>query len=127
MNHTMSIIRHSEFTKKVLKSILSIPQGRVATYKQIAMISGKPQGSRGVAWILHTCSTPYKLPWHRVLNSQGKISFEKGTHNFREQKRRLEKEGILLAMDGRLDLKKFQWKKKPKKRKSLRNRPQMYS
>ena len=79
----------SEFTKKVLVQIKSIPSGKVATYKQIAELAGKPQGSRGVAWILHSCSTRYKLPWHRVLNSKGKISFDRATHNYKKQKRLL--------------------------------------
>jgi methylated-DNA-protein-cysteine methyltransferase-like protein len=107
----------SAFSKKVIKLIQSIPAGKVATYGQIAELAGKPQGSRGVAWILHSSSTAYQLPWHRVLNAQGKISFEIGTHNFRQQKKRLEKEGVDLTVDGRLSLARFQWKKKaPKKR-----------
>lgn len=122
----MSIIKTSEFTQKVLKEIHKIPKGKVATYKQIAELAGKPHGSRGVAWILHTCSTTYKLPWHRVLSSQGKISFEKRSFNYNKQKKLLEKEGVIISSEGRLDLKKFQWKKSKKKipqkvRKSLLN------
>ena len=52
----MSVVRISEFTEKVIRRIREIPRGRVATYKQIAELAGKPQGSRGVAWILHSCS-----------------------------------------------------------------------
>jgi methylated-DNA-protein-cysteine methyltransferase-like protein len=117
----------SEFTKKVLKQIKSIPRGKVATYKQIAELSGKPQASRGVSWILHSCSTQYKLPWHRVLNSRGSISFERGTHNFREQKRRLEKEGVIITPDGELSLSRFQWKKRAAKKKPSRLRPSLWS
>lgn len=122
----MSIVVVSDFTKKVLKVISEIPEGRVATYKQVAILSGKPQASRGVSWILNSCSTKYKLPWHRVLNSSGCISFEKGTHNFRQQKRRLEKEGIVLSADGELDLSRFQWKKKAPVLKN-KNRPKIFS
>ena len=111
----MSIIQISEFTKKVIKQVHNIPFGKVATYKQIAELAGKPQGSRGVGWILHSCSTAYKLPWHRVLSSQGKISFSRKSYNFREQKKRLEKEGIVFSSEGRLNLAKFQWKKRHRK------------
>lgn len=111
----MPVIQISPFTKKVLENIKSIPQGKVATYKQIAELSGKPQGSRGVAWILHSSSVVYRLPWHRVINSQGRISFEVNSHNFRKQKRLLEQEGVLLDGDGSLNLKTFQWKKKARK------------
>jgi methylated-DNA-protein-cysteine methyltransferase-like protein len=105
----------SDFSKKVMQMIKTIPAGKVATYGQIAELAGKPQGSRGVAWILHSSSTAHNLPWHRVLNAQGKISFEFGTHNFRQQKKRLEKEGVELTPDGKLSLTRFQWKKKPRK------------
>ncbi|MBY0554375.1 MGMT family protein [bacterium] len=116
----------SEFTKKVMQQINKIPAGKVATYKQIAELAGKPQGSRGVAWILHSCSTTYKLPWHRVLNSKGKISFEFNSHNFRKQKKKLENEGIVFGAEGQLSLIKYQWKKKPA-RKKLKNKPQIFS
>jgi methylated-DNA-protein-cysteine methyltransferase-like protein len=114
----------SDFTKKVLQYVKNIPPGKVATYKQIAELAGKPQGSRGVSWILHTCSTPYKLPWHRVLNSKGRISFDRGSFNYKKQKRLLESEGVRFSDDGELSLKIFQWKKKPKVKAG--KRPRMF-
>jgi len=125
----MPIVQISDFTRNVLNQIKAIPQGKVATYKQIAELAGKPQGSRGVAWILKSCSTKYKLPWHRVLSSQGKISFERNTHNFRDQKRKLEKEGVVIQPDGRLDLKKYKMNKKARKTTkdtNTKNRPKMF-
>lgn len=116
----------SEFTKKVIQLVQSIPKGKVATYGQIAELAGKPQGSRGVGWILHSSSIHYKLPWHRVLNSKGKISFEKGSHNYRQQKRLLEKEGVQLNSSGQLKLSQFQWKKKVKSKRISGNQPQMF-
>lgn len=117
----------SDFSKQVIKNIQSIPAGKVATYKQIAELSGKPQGSRGVAWLLHSSSKAHKLPWHRVLNSKGTISFPKKTKGFRDQKKNLEKEGVVVSDDGRLDLKKFQWKKTLSKKKTKAGKPQMFS
>ena len=114
----------SEFSKTVMQNIKSVPTGRVATYKQIAELSGKPQASRGVSWILHSCATAYKLPWHRIINAQGKISFERNTHNYRKQKRLLEAEGVIFDQSGQLNLKKFQWKKKPAAHKTG---PQLFS
>lgn len=108
----MAVVKISEFTKTVLEIIQSIPKGQVASYKQVAELAGKPQASRGVSWILHSCSTKYKLPWHRVLNSQGKISFDPRSSHFVQQKRLLGKEGVEVSADGSLDLKKYQWKKK---------------
>ncbi|MGE3973563.1 MAG: MGMT family protein [Bdellovibrionales bacterium] len=116
----------SEFTRKVMDQIRKIPKGKVATYKQIAELAKKPYASRGVSWILHSCSTTYKLPWHRVINSQGKISFEKGTYNFRQQKKKLEQEGVLLSTEGQLILKKFQWKKRIPKTRKKSGSPSMF-
>jgi methylated-DNA-protein-cysteine methyltransferase-like protein len=107
--------------------IRKIPHGKVATYKQIAELAGKPHASRGVAWVLHSCATPYKLPWHRVVGSNGKIAFPKELHNFRQQKKRLEREGIPVEFDGSLKLAKYQWKKRPTKRKPSRGKPRMFS
>lgn len=123
----MPVVQVSEFTQKVLKLISAIPKGKVATYKQIAQLAGKPQGSRGVSWILHSCSAIYKLPWHRVVNSQGKISFDRKSHNFRQQKRKLESEGVFLSPDGKLDLSQFQWKKKPKRVRTKLKQPRLFS
>lgn len=123
----MSIIQISQFTKKVMQLIHKIPKGKVATYKQIAELEGKPQGSRGIAWILHSCSTTYNLPWHRVLSSSGKISFDPRSSNFREQRKRLEKEGVVFSRVGQLNLAEFQWKRRPTKRKAKPGQPQMFS
>lgn len=99
----------TDFTKKVIASIKEIPRGKVATYGQIARVAGKPQGSRGVAWILHSSSVTQDLPWHRVINSKGKISFPEMTESWVKQKRLLEKEGVEFKDGGAIDLKIFQW------------------
>ncbi|WP_413582839.1 MGMT family protein [Bdellovibrio sp. HCB288] len=122
----MTVVQLSDFSKKVIETILKIPEGKVATYKQIAELAGKPQGSRGVSWILHSSSTKYKLPWHRVLNSQGKISFDIKSRNYQEQKKKLAKEGVVFDTMGKLDLKKYQWSKRPAQKRD-RAQPRMFS
>ena len=102
----------SEFFRKVISLIQKIPNGKVATYGQIAALAGKEQGSRGVAWILHSCSTSYKLPWHRVINSQGKISFPSDTGNYSRQKKLLALEGVEMSLGKKYNMEKYQWKKK---------------
>lgn len=107
----------TEFSKKVLRLIRSIPRGKVATYGQIAKLAGKPQGARGVAWLLHSCSRSHALPWQRVVNGKGRISFPEDSREYARQKRLLENEGIVLE-EGKIDLEKFLWRKKAKARKS---------
>ncbi len=101
----------TEFTKLVLSTIKKIPKGKIATYGQIAKLAGKPQGARGVVWILHSSSASEDLPWHRVINSKGRISFPEMTENWVRQKSLLEREGIEFGDGGVVDLKKYQWKK----------------
>jgi methylated-DNA-protein-cysteine methyltransferase related protein len=102
------------FSKKVLKLIRSVPRGRVTTYGTIAHLAGKPHGARGVGWLLHSCSKLYKLPWQRVIKSDGRLSFPEHSREFVIQRNLLEREGIKV-IDGRVDLKKYFWKK-PKER-----------
>lgn len=102
----------TEFTKKVIQVISAIPEGKVATYGQIAELAGKAGAARGVSWILHSSSKAHRLPWQRVLGARGRISFPKGARAFREQRRLLEEEKIVFKDNGTVDLAKFQWKKK---------------
>jgi methylated-DNA-protein-cysteine methyltransferase-like protein len=106
-----SIDERTEFTKKVIKLIKAIPEGKVATYGLIAKLAGKPQGSRGVGWILHSSSHGHELPWQRVIKSGGTLSFPEMTEPYFRQKRLLELEGVTFT-NGKIDLKKYLWDKK---------------
>jgi methylated-DNA-protein-cysteine methyltransferase-like protein len=116
-------IKMTPFTRSVMAWIKKIPRGKVATYGQIARLAGKPGSARAVGWILNSCSETHGLPWQRVLNSQGKISFPKKSSLFSEQKRLLEKEGVELYK-GALDLERYGWKKEPTKK---RGAPSMFT
>ena len=88
--------------------IAAIPAGRVATYGQVAHVAGKPWGARQVAWILHSQSGKYKLPWQRVIGAGGRISLPPG-RGLEEQRRLLRVEGVAVSRSGRIDLDKFRW------------------
>lgn len=120
-------IEMSAFTLKVISIVKKIPRGKVATYGQIAKLAGKPHAARGVGWILHACAQSHDLPWQRVINSQGQISFPTRAKEHKEQKKLLQKEGIQFQNSGTIDLKKFQWKKKPRPAKAVRGRPSLFS
>ncbi len=91
----------SEFTKNVIRIICSIPEGKVLSYGRIASLAGNPMGARQVTRILHSSSRKYDLPWHRVVNSKGRISFS-DTGAYEEQKNLLESEGIVFSPDERI-------------------------
>jgi methylated-DNA-protein-cysteine methyltransferase-like protein len=88
--------------------IAAIPAGRVATYGQVAHLAGKPWGARQVAWILHSQSDKYTLPWQRVIGAAGRISLPPG-RGLETQSRLLRREGVVVGAGGRVDLEKFRW------------------
>jgi methylated-DNA-protein-cysteine methyltransferase-like protein len=96
------------FHQKVIETIKKIPRGRVATYGQIAAMAGNPMAARQVVRALHTSSGKEKLPWHRVINKQGKISLRPG-EGYEEQRGMLEKEGVRIDDDGKIDLNRYLW------------------
>jgi methylated-DNA-protein-cysteine methyltransferase-like protein len=48
------------------------------------------------------------LPWFRVINAAGRISFPGGSDAYLRQRRKLEAEGIVF-IGGRIDLKRHGW------------------
>lgn len=91
------------FTENVITAIHSIPAGYVSTYGRIAELAGNPSGARQVARILHSCSRKEGLPWHRIINREGKISLPQG-NGYERQRRLLEEEGVIPSANGKIDL-----------------------
>src|SRR6056297_1746869 len=96
----------SDFGKRVVEIIQSIPEGKVMTYKLVAEQAGNPKAARAVAGILKRKSEKYNLPWHRVINSMGKISIKSKT-GYSKQKKRLLKEDVIFDKKDRIDFKKY--------------------
>ena len=103
-NQTLKPDEKEDFRAKVWKIIHSIPWGRVATYGQIARMADHANQARLVGKILLQLPAGSKLPWHRVLNAQGRISSPGG----KTQKQLLADEGISLV-SGKVNLKLYQW------------------
>ena len=102
------------YFEKVWALVRQIPAGKVATYGQLAQMipsisdmspeDYKAFSPRWVGDAMAIC--PDDVPWHRVTNSQGKISRKAGAY---EQQSLLQKEGLVFTSD-KLDLKQYQWK-----------------
>jgi methylated-DNA-protein-cysteine methyltransferase-like protein len=80
-------------TKRILAAIRAIPRGQVAGYGEVARRAGLPGRARLVARLLSQNEDP-RLPWHRVLRSDGRIAFPEGSAHWREQSQRLRAEGV---------------------------------
>ncbi|MFH2066272.1 MAG: methylated-DNA--[protein]-cysteine S-methyltransferase [Pseudomonadota bacterium] len=98
----------NSFTDTVKKCIMQIPAGKVATYGRIAAHAGNPRAARQVARILHSCSRKDNLPWHRVVNRQGRISLSP-CQGYEIQQALLQMEGIVFEKDHTIDLSRFLW------------------
>ena len=94
--------------ERIWQIVYRIPRGNVASYGQVAKMADLPGYARYVGYVMKTLPADTKLPWYRVVNSQGRISFVLGTSQYLRQKSLLEAEGIVL-IGGRISLKKYRW------------------
>ena len=93
---------------KIYGWVKRIPDGKVATYGQIAELTGKCS-ARQVGYAMAALPHDTRVPWHRVINSQGRISLRSGSEGHQLQRILLEVEGIVFSQDGRIDLAKYRW------------------
>ena len=93
--------------EKIYEVVKSIPEGKVATYGQVALLAGNPRWARVVGYALHVNPEPGIIPCHRVVNREGKVApgFAFGGEGV--QRQLLESEGIVFESDGRIDLEKY--------------------
>ncbi|WP_270640471.1 MGMT family protein [Longibaculum muris] len=96
---------NDEFLYQVFAIVEEIPLGTVATYGQIARLSGYDKNARLVGRALSLSEYFGKYPCHRVVSSQGRCA-----PGWFEQKDLLTQEGITFKENGCVDLKKHQWK-----------------
>ena len=97
------------FTPNEIWFLLSqIPHGTVVTYGQLAEMAGARGYARVVGNVLKQLPTGTDLPWHRVINCKGRISFPEDSSRYKEQVRRLENEGIVI-LSGKISLKEYRW------------------
>ncbi len=99
----------------VYAAVKKIPRGKVATYGQIALLAGMPRAARQMGYALRATPANIKIPWHRVINAQGRVSmrlheWQSGGDDF--QRVLLESEGVEFSAEGKINLKKFRWQPK---------------
>lgn len=89
-------------------TLANIPSGKVSTYGDIAKRAGLPGLARYVAKVLKDLPNDSRIPWHRVINSQGKSSFPKDSSMYNLQLAKLQEEGISLSPSNTIN-KQFFW------------------
>jgi methylated-DNA-protein-cysteine methyltransferase-like protein len=102
------------FDQRVWQEVGRIPFGRLATYGQIADRIGSFGAARQVGWALRRLTLPTEVPWHRVVNAQGRISMGLSRNGSDWiQRDLLLAEGIPVDDQGRLPLGRYLWRPKP--------------
>jgi methylated-DNA-protein-cysteine methyltransferase related protein len=99
---------HGDSYRRIWETVRMIPRGRVATYGEVARLSGLPQQARLAGYALHNLPHGSAIPWHRVINAKGMISLPR-TKALR-QKKRLEAEGVTF-LNERVDLARHGWRR----------------
>lgn len=97
--------------EKIYDVVRQIPRGTVATYGQVAELAGNRYWSRVVGYALHANPDPDGIPCYRVVNREGRISEAFAFGGGNRQQQLLEQDGIPVH-DGKVDLTKYQWKKR---------------
>lgn len=109
----------SSFKQKVMQAVSSIPEGKVASYGQVALYIGTPRAARQVGWTLRQIGPETNIPWWRVINQKGRISIDGNLHADRElQKKLLLADGIEVN-DFRVDMEKYRFSPNGKQLKNL--------
>ena len=89
---------------EILSAVSKIPEGKVATYGQIAALIGRDRGARLVGRVLSVANFYGDYPCHRVVNAAGRTA-----PHFWQQRVLLEEEGVEFKENGTVDMKKYKW------------------
>lgn len=106
LNTEINKTEEGNWHQSVWKVVSEIPSGHVLTYGEVARLSGMPRAARRVSQALRRAPRGLNLPWHRVINSQGKISFPEDSGGWIKQKNKLEEEGVVF-LKGKINLEQF--------------------
>ena len=94
---------------RIRQTVRLIPKGNVASYGQVADLSGLPGRARMVSKALKSSRQEPPLPWHRVLRANGQIAFPAGSEDFLQQQGLLQEEGVVV-IGRKVSMQRFQWR-----------------
>lgn len=101
--------------ERIYDVVRRIPEGKAATYGQVAMLAGNPRWARVVGYALHANPEPYDrvkhtgIPCHRVLDRFGRTAPAFAFGGAGVQAEMLRSEGVEVSADGKVDLEIYLW------------------
>lgn len=106
--------------ERIYAVIRRIPRGRVTTYGAVATLAGLDGQARLVGYALSALRDGSSVPWHRVINAQGRLSLDRDPSGAGlTQRMRLEREGVAF-IGGRVSLARFGWRVQVGEKKAAR-------
>lgn len=100
----MSAILTKDLIYEILSVVEEIPEGKVASYGQIAKLIGRDKNARLVGKVLSMSGYYGKYPCHRVVNHAGRLA-----PHFPEQKNLLLRENVEFKDSLHVNMKKCRW------------------
>lgn len=100
----MSVVLTEDLIYEILSVVEEIPEGKVASYGQIARLIGREKNARLVGKVLSMSEYYGEYPCHRVVNHAGRIA-----PHFYGQKNLLLEEQVEFKDDTHVDMKKYRW------------------
>lgn len=100
----MKKIINEQLIYEILSVVEEIPEGKVATYGQIAKLIGRDKNARLVGTVLSQAEFYGEYPCHRVVNYAGRLA-----PGWKEQRFLLLEEGVSFKDENHVDMKKNQW------------------
>ena len=100
----MKKILDDDLAYQILSVVGEIPEGCVASYGQVARLTGRDKNARLVGKVLSMAHLYGDYPCHRVVNHAGRLA-----PHFPEQRERLLAEGVTFRDNGSVDMKRHQW------------------
>jgi methylated-DNA-protein-cysteine methyltransferase-like protein len=96
---------------RIYAVVRRVPPGKVTTYGAVARLAGLPGRARQVGYALAALRDGTSVPWHRVVNAQGKLSLVRaGSPSGITQRLRLTREGVRVDAGDRVSLASYGWK-----------------
>lgn len=89
---------------EILSVVAEIPEGRVATYGQIARLIGREKNARLVGKVLSMAGVYGEYPCHRVVSHTGRLA-----PGWPEQAMLLKEEGVPMKDETHVELRQCQW------------------
>lgn len=102
-------VQDRQLYDRIYAVVRQVPKGQVTTYGQVALVAGA-SSPRIVGYAMSSLPSGSDVPWHRVINSQGRISPRRdGADDSPEQRRLLLAEEVRFGPAGRVDFAEVAW------------------